>query len=269
MESTPLDLAPTGLSPRRTDAWPWRLFATGASFVLFGLGGLLLRAAVLPLLACLPGDAVARQRRARAAIGRAFRLHAWFMQRSRVLDFSIEGAERLGRPGQLIVANHPSLIDVVFLLGQVPQANCVVKAALLRNPFTRGPVRAARYIGNDGSLDMLERAAAVLREGQCLLVFPEGTRTAPGRAPAFHRGAAAIALRGARSIAPVFVSVEPTTLTKAEPWYRIPDRRVRVRLRVGEPFDPAAFADGAPAPIASRRLNDHLHQLFTRELAAT
>jgi 1-acyl-sn-glycerol-3-phosphate acyltransferase len=263
-----MELATYPLNQRR-DAWAWRLVATGASFVLFGLGGLLLRVLVLPLAACLPGDAPTRRHRARAIIGRAFRLHAWFMQRSRVLDITTEGIERLGQPGQMIVANHPSLIDVVFLLGLVPQANCVVKAALLSNPFTRGPMRAARYIGNDGSMEMLERAAAVLREGQCLLVFPEGTRTSPGCAPLFHRGAAAIALRGARSIAPVFISVEPTTLTKAEPWYRIPERRVQVRLRVGEPFDPARFAAGAPLPIASRRLNDHLHQLFLRELAAS
>ncbi|TNY25057.1 1-acyl-sn-glycerol-3-phosphate acyltransferase [Fulvimonas soli] len=262
-----MELAAPGLSRRRGDAWAWRLVATGLSFALFGLGGLLLRALVLPLLACLPGDALARRRRARAAISRAFRLHVWFMQRSRVLDFRIEGAERLGRPGQLVVANHPSLIDVVFLIGRIRDANCVVKQGLFRNPCTRGPVRAARYIGNDGSLDMLERAAAVLREGQCLVVFPEGTRTAPGRAPVFHRGAAAIALRGARVVTPVFVTVAPTTLTKAEPWYRIPDRRVQVTLRVGEDIDPARFGDDAPPPIASRRLNDHLHQLFLRELA--
>ncbi|WP_329740891.1 lysophospholipid acyltransferase family protein [Dyella sp. A6] len=263
-----MELATADLNPR-TDAWAWRLLATGASFVLFGLGGLLLRLIILPVLACLPGDAVAHRRRARAAISRAFRLHVWFMQRSRVLDFRIEGAERLGRPGQMIVANHPSLIDVVCLIGQVPDANCVVKAGLFGNPCTRGPVHAAQYISNDGSMNMLEDATGVLREGQCLVVFPEGTRTQPGQAPVFHRGAAAIALRGARTITPVFITVEPTTLTKAEPWYRIPARRVQVCLRVGQDIDPATFTADAPLPIASRRLNDHLHHLFLRELAAS
>jgi 1-acyl-sn-glycerol-3-phosphate acyltransferase len=284
MESTPLDLATPAMNDGtpgcaeaagalaaasagvRGDAWLLRLLATAASFALFGLGGVLLWALLL-LLVCLPGGTLARRRRARAAVSRAFRLHAWFMQRSGVLSVQIEGAQRLGRPGQMIVANHPSLIDVVFLIGQLRDSNCIVKASLLRNPCMRGPLRAAGYISNDGSMDMLERAAAVLREGQSLLVFPEGTRTTPGCAPAFHRGAAAIALRGARCITPVFIRVEPTTLTKAEPWYRIPDRRVRVHLRVGEDIDPAGFAADAPLPIASRRLNHHLHQLFLRELA--
>jgi 1-acyl-sn-glycerol-3-phosphate acyltransferase len=115
---------------------------------------------------------------------------------------------------------------------------------------------------------MLEQAANVLRGGETLVMFPEGTRTTPGQAPVFHRGAAAIALRGARTITPVFISVAPTTLTKAEPWYHIPWRRVMVHLRVGDDIDPASF-DNAPMPIASRRLNQHLHHLFLQGLDAS
>ena len=258
-----MDMATRPLN-RRRDFWAWRLAATGASFVLFGLGGLLLRVLVLPLAACLPGDAATRRHRARAIIGGALRLHGRFMWRTRLLDFSIEGVERLGLPGQLIVANHPCLIDVVFLLGEVPQANCIVKASLFANPFTRGPLHAARYIANDGSTATLDRAADALREGQCLLIFPEGTRTTPGAAPVFQRGAAAIALRGARTLTPVFIEVDPPTLTKGLPWYRIPHRRLRMRLRAGQNVDLAAFA-ALPPPIGARRLTDHLQRTFQQE----
>lgn len=253
------------LTPRR-DAWAWRLIATGASFVLFGLGGLLL-ALPLSALTLWPDAGGRRRRHARAVVGGAFRLHAWFMRTTGVLDLHLDGIERLGKPGQLIVANHPSLIDVVFLLGQAPQANCVVKAALTRNPFTRGPVRAAGYLINDGNVAMLERAAEVLRAEQCVLVFPEGTRTQPGAAPRFHRGAAAMALRAAREVVPVFIRVTPPTLTKHEPWYHIPRSRMQVELRVGTPIPRADFASNAPTPIAARRLNDHLQNLYAKELA--
>jgi hypothetical protein len=84
----------------------------------------------------------------------------------------------------------------------------------------------------------------------------------------FHRGAAAIAVRGARIVTPVFITVVPTTLTKAKPWYSVPKRRVRVNIRVGDDIAVAAFSEQAPAPIASRRLNEHLHQLYARELKA-
>jgi 1-acyl-sn-glycerol-3-phosphate acyltransferase len=264
METTPMAVATNPLNQRR-DAWLWRLVATGASFVGFGIGGLVLRVLILPLFALLPGGPDARRRRARAAISRGFHLLVQFMYRTRVLDFRIDAAERLGRAGQIVIANHPSLIDVVFLISQIRDTNCVVKASLWNNPFMHGAVRGAQYISNNGSPDMLEQAAQVLRDGETLVMFPEGTRTTPGQPPVFHRGAAAIALRGARTITPVFITVTPTTLTKAERWYQIPARRVLVHLRVGEDIDPATF-NNAPMPIASRRLNQHLHQLFMEGL---
>ena len=104
MEDTPMELATYSLN-RRVDVWWWRLFATGASFIAFGVGGLVLRVLVFPLLACIPGDPLTRRRRARAAISHALQLHASFMHRTRVLDFRVEGVERLGQPGQLSLRN--------------------------------------------------------------------------------------------------------------------------------------------------------------------
>ncbi|WP_312932108.1 lysophospholipid acyltransferase family protein [Pseudomonas sp.] len=260
-------LAAPIMSTRR-HAYHWRLVATALSFLLFGLGGLCLRVLVFPLLACLPGDPERRRQRARQTIGWLFWRFVRFMRGSGVLTYQLDGIERLGRPGQMIIANHPSLIDVVFLLGLVRQANCVVKHSLFSNPFTRAPLREAQYIRNDGSLEMLDAAVAALQHGQSLIIFPEGTRTPPGQTPNFHRGAAAIALRGATVITPVTITVSPTTLTKNEPWYRIPHSRVQFTLRVGADIDPQAFAALGPAPQASRKLNDFLHQHYIKELAA-
>ncbi|MBF8776083.1 lysophospholipid acyltransferase family protein [Pseudomonas fulva] len=262
-----MELAPTAVS-RSGDAFIWRLLATATSFILFGMGCLTLRLFVFPLLACLPGGRVRHRERARRTISWLFWRFVQFMRAMGVLTYEIEGAERLGRPGQMIIANHPSLIDVVFLIGLVRQANCVVKQSLFDNPFTRGPVSEAQYIGNDGSMDMLDAAVASLQQGQTLVIFPEGTRTSPGQPPAFHRGAAAIALRGASVITPVTIKVSPTTLTKNEPWYRIPGKRVHFILSVGPDVHPDAYAALAPAPKASRLLNDYLHNYYIKELAA-
>lgn len=262
-----MELATTAVNSPR-DAYYRRLLATAMSFFLFGLGGLLLRLLVFPLLACLPGGSERHRQRARRVIGWLFWRFVRFMHWAGVLTYQVDGAERLGRPGQMIIANHPSLIDVVFLLGLVRQANCVVKHSLFSNPFTRAPLHEAQYIGNDGSLEMLDTAVDALRQGQPLIIFPEGTRTPPGQAPAFHRGAAAIALRGAKIITPVTIKVSPTTLTKNEPWYRIPTRRVHFSLSVGADIDPQTFAATGHPPKASRSLNDYLHQYYFKELAA-
>ena len=136
-----MDLATQPVTEKNRDAYYWRLLATAASFALFGLGGLCLRLVVFPVLGWLPGDAQTHRQRARQIVSWLFWCFVRFMARTGVLTYEIQGPERLGRPGQMIIANHPSLIDVVFLIGLVRHANCVVKQSLWDNPFTRTPLR--------------------------------------------------------------------------------------------------------------------------------
>lgn len=257
---------PVNTPTPRQDAWLWRLFATGMAFTLFGLGGLILRLIIFPLLNLRTRNQNTQQTRARKSIGWAFRQFILFMTKTGILNVDFQGAERLGRPGQLIIANHPSLLDVVFLIGHVANANCIVKHGLFKNTFTRGPISEAGYISNDQSIDMLDRAAQVLHDGQTLIIFPEGSRTPKDGKPRFHRGACAIALRGAAVITPVIIEMHPRSLTKGEPWYRIPPQRMQYSIRVGEDIDPTLWRSQAPIPIAGRRLNEHLHAYFDIEL---
>lgn len=179
------------------------------------------------------------------------------------LTYTVEGAAgRLGRPGQLIVANHPTLLDAAFLLGLAPSSSCVVKGALWHNLLIRGPVVAAGYVSNSPTDRMIEEAADALRGGDSVIIFPEGTRSIPGQPLKLQRGAAAIAVRAATVVTPVYVQCSPPTLMKGNPWYRVPERRVHFSLRVGADIDPQAFRDAAPAPIAARKLNEQLLEAF-------
>ncbi len=248
----------------RRDAYYWRLCGTGASFFLFGLGQLVLGLLILPLLR-LTSSGAAHPQRARLMVHRAFRLFIEFMRATGVLTYDFQGAQRLGRAGQLIVANHPSLIDVVFLLGFSPSSLCVVKQALFSNPGTRFAVAAAGYLSHSPTAAMIENVSAALHAGASVVMFPEGTRTRPGQPLQFHRGAANIAVRAATVLTPVFIRVHPTTLTKAEPWYRIPHRRPHFSLTVGEDIPLAPYRNGASVPIGSRALEQHLLKLFTEQ----
>jgi 1-acyl-sn-glycerol-3-phosphate acyltransferase len=261
------DLAPE-ISPvreRRRDAYPWRFAMTGVSFLLFGIGALVVGVLLLPLVRIIPAARERKRNRARAVMRYALRLFVGVMHRLGVLTYELRGMERLGRPGQLVVANHPSLIDVVFLLAFTPRAGCVVKAGLWRNPLTRSAVTLVEFIRNDATADMIVAATAALRDAQTLLFFPEGTRTTPHRPMAFHRSAANIALRAAACVTPVYIRCEPTTLTKAEPWHRIPARRPHFTLVVGEDVDLEPYRS-APLPVASRKLNEQLQADFEAAL---
>jgi 1-acyl-sn-glycerol-3-phosphate acyltransferase len=250
-------------------AYQWRRIATALAFGVFGAGCLLIGLVVLPTLRLLPLAEPVRRARARRTLGAALRWFARFMRRLGVLSYEIAGFERLGRPGQIILANHPTLIDAVFLIGFAPSSSCIVKGALWQNPFTRWSVAAAGYVSNSPTDHMIEAAADALREGQSVIIFPEGTRTVPGRGFQFHRGAAAIAIRAAAVVTPVYVRCSPQTLAKNDPWYRVPGRRAHFSLRTGADIDPEPFRRRGAAPIAARALNAHLLEVFVNEFGAS
>lgn len=244
----------------------WRMLATGFCFGVFGAGGLLLRVAVFPLLDVLVRDQVRRTNAAREIIRLTFRLFVGLMRTTGVLQYDVVGLERLERGGQLILANHPTLIDTIFLMAFVRNADCIVKGALWSNPFTRGPVRAAGYINNDQGLELVDACIDSLQAGNNLIVFPEGTRTPANGTIALKRGAANIAVRGAQLVTPVLIQCEPPTLGKGDKWWRVPAHRVHFRIQVCEDLDINPFlAGGATHVLAARRLTEHLQQFFTRE----
>jgi 1-acyl-sn-glycerol-3-phosphate acyltransferase len=245
---------------KRADQYWLRLPATGLCFVVFGLAAFVLGVVILPLIRLL-SSRERGQRVSRATVAAGLRLFVAFMRAVGVLRYEFAGREKLGRPGQLIVANHPTLIDVVFLLGFTRSATCVVKSGLFSNPFTRGAVNAAGYIPSAPTEAMIHAAEAALTRGETLLIFPEGTRTVPGQPLALQRGAANVALRAARVLTPVFISCDPPTLSKNLPWYRIPPSRPNFTLRVGDDVNLDAYR-GAHLPQASRKLNADLAGLF-------
>jgi len=251
----------------RQDFFIWRWFGTGLSFALFGLFGIVLGSIAWPLSRLFLIPRVRRRALGRRLVQACFRSFIGIMRALGVLSYEFIGRERLGRPGQLIIANHPSLIDVVFLVGFAPAAGCVVKSALWRNPFTAGIVRSAGYVRNWPTDEMIEGASEALRAGQALVMFPEGTRTTPGAPLQFHRGAASVAVRAATALTPVLITVNPTTLTKGLPWYRIPRRRPHFRLEVGADIDFRGFCAEHSLPMAGRALNAALLEHYRRELA--
>lgn len=244
----------------------WRVLATGFSFLLFGAGGALL-STVLFLVSYLTPISNDRKRVwMRGAISRAFSGYICFLRLCGLISYEIHGREYIKPSGQLVIANHPSLLDVVFLISLIKQADCVVKANLWRSPLTRGAVDAAQYIST-GSNQLIQDCVQSLRQGNSLVVFPEGTRSQPGEPLKFHRGAANVALMAEKSITPVTISCEPATLLKNQKWYHVPERPPHYTIRVLpdiaiEPYLTMVFMQSKKA----RRLNRDLMDFFTTRI---
>jgi 1-acyl-sn-glycerol-3-phosphate acyltransferase len=244
----------------------WRVLATGLCFLTFGAGGLLFLLVVVPLLHLLVRDEVRRVRLARGVIRLSFRGFVALMRGTGVLSVEVCGAHRLRGGGRLILANHPTLIDVVLLMALVEQCDCVVKGALGRNPFTRGPVRAAGFVANDGGEGLLADCVRSVRAGSNLIIFPEGTRSTRGEPLRLQRGAARVAVHGALDITPVRIRCTPPTLARGEKWYRVPPRRAHIRIEVDPTIPVGDFIAAAPHPaLAARHLTRHLTDYFSKE----
>jgi len=244
----------------------WRVCCTGLSFAAFGIGGLLLRGLVFPFMQLLVRNQQRRMRWARHIIRWAFRLFVEFMRILGVLRYDITGLERLQRQGLLILANHPSLIDTVLLMAFVRHADCIVKGAMWRNPFTSAPVRAAGYISNEDGPELVDACIASLRCGGNLIIFPEGTRTPADGRIHFKRGAANVAIRGQYSITPVTIRCTPGTLAKGNKWWKVPPITPYFEIMVHADIDITEAIGQIDNPsLAARQLTYFLQKYFTKE----
>ncbi|MGZ8244261.1 lysophospholipid acyltransferase family protein [Methylomagnum sp.] len=247
----------------------WRLLATAFCFSLFGVGAVVLWAILFPLVAPFLGRGIAKKRRSRRLMHEVFRVFVAVMRGCGLLDYEAHNPEPLNRPGQLVISNHPSLIDVVLLISMIRNATCVVKPALARNPVMRAPIRAMGYLYAEDPETLLDRCAEELREGCSLIVFPEGSRTPPDqRLRPFQRGAANIALKSGAAILPVCIRSHPAWLTKQQPWYYVPPTRTYYRFEVGEALAPGGMVGGLERSVASRRLTRYLEGYFRERVEA-
>ncbi len=261
----PLDIVGAGKKSLKRFNYYWRLIATGFSFVSFGLGGFLLWVLVFPLFNLISTDPVKKRKWSQQCVHYSFYFFIGLMHRIGIMTYKINGLEKLNKPGQLIIANHPTLIDIVFLISRIPFANCIVKEKLWHNPFTKGPVINAGYISNGDPEKMISDSVNCLKAGGTMIIFPEGTRTVAGSEYKFQRSAARIGLLANARVTPVIISCTPSTLTKAEKWYQIPERRFHLAIEVGDDMVLDNFLVIETQSIAVRRFNRYLQDYFSQQ----
>jgi len=123
----------------------------------------------------------------------------------------IHGLEKLASDGTYIfICNHVSLFDILALVGWLPRNNFVAKAELFKIPvFGPGmrvlgtvPMERENQKAAFGSYDV---AAARIRDGSSVVVFPEGTRGTEYPIRRFKKGPFVLAIKAAAPIVPVVV----------------------------------------------------------------
>lgn len=241
--------------------WLKRFVATAFAFAIFGVVGVLFVLLLYPYAKGYPNNSLATQLKGRKIVSRTWYYFVQYMRWAGILEVRYHGFERLGRAGQLVLANHPSLLDVVLIFSQEHRLNCIVKKDLMHNPAMISPIKACGFVPNTESEELLDECHRILQT-QPLLIFPEGTRTGRDGVVKLHRGATSIGLRSAKVITPIAIKMRPFSLKKGQPWYDIAKTKMIYELTVGEDIDPQTYLSEKPLPIASRRLNADLETYF-------
>lgn len=243
----------------------YRSIATVICFALFAFGGLVLSFLVLPTYRVYWRDQDRRKAAARRTVQWCFQLFVRVMQALRVCDFRLDDSEQLLQEtrGALVIANHPSLIDVIALVAMTPRADCVVKSRLFRHPLLRNVLRSTGYVDNGVEVRQFLRACEdSLAAGNNIILFPEGTRTGLNEVLRFQRGVANIALRCRVPAVAVHIHCQPRTLTREQPWWLAAPQRPCLHLRVLEKLEFNQYVGQSSASLAARELTRDLENYF-------
>lgn len=200
-----------------------RSVLTVLCFAGFGVGGFAIGVLLFPLATVFGG------KRAKVKLLRASWIFFEFVMRSLGLIKVRRVNVNPDRRGSVIVANHPTLIDIVLLIASYKNSVCVVKEALARNFFLR-PIISQMLINlGSGGKEVVDDSVKAIKEGYNVIIFPEGTRSDASNLK-IHTGAARIALKANCEILPVKIACEPLILGKTQKWYWCADRIVDFTL---------------------------------------
>ncbi len=234
--------------------------ATGLA--IFGLGAPLLGLLALPVAYLVNRDPAERALWMQRTVHRAARIYLGLIEAIGAFRWVGYGVERLRESGpHLVVANHPTLLDVVVFLALMPQADCIVSTERANNILLRTLVRSCGYLRNDNGVAIVDECADRLCAGRSVLIFPEGSRSPRHGLRRLHRGAAHIALKADCDLLPVTLTYHPPMLGKEQKWYDLGDRANRLTVVVRDPIATSSILDsGLARPVAARRLTSQLRE---------
>ncbi|MDR2073640.1 MAG: 1-acyl-sn-glycerol-3-phosphate acyltransferase [Spirochaetaceae bacterium] len=225
--------------------YAWRVFAKWLSFFIFGLGTLILVTVVFPPLRLIFHPRGRFQKKARALVSLCFRFFVWIMTTLGIVRLEAEDRLRYRNlSGKIVVANHPSLLDVVMLLALIPNGDCIVRGSLGKT-IVRGVTRQL-YIPNNANMEtLLEDCKRSLEEGNCIIIFPEGTRTPRHEKGLYKKGAARVSLYSGCPVVPVRIGGnDKYGLGKGDPWTGVnPDDRYIYQVCMQNELFPGAYSN--------------------------
>jgi 1-acyl-sn-glycerol-3-phosphate acyltransferase len=234
-----------------------RIALAAGAFAGFGLGGALLSWVVLPIVSC-DRDRRRRQRRCRRIVQATFVLFHDYMRMCGLVAYDPRRAPRTLPDGPFVlVTNHPTLVDVTALIAAYGQLCVVAKGSLFRNPLIGPLLRLCGHIDGGQSgfgtpVHVVDQAIERLLQGQCVLMFPEGTRSPDSGLNRFRAGAFNAAFAARVPVVPAAIAAHPPGLKKGQAWYAIPTTAIVWQIDPLEPLAAGAYENARDLLVDAR-----------------
>ena len=154
----------------------------------------------------------------------------------------------------VMVANHLSLLDILVLFRLFVHFKWVSKIENFRVPCVGWNMSLNRYIklrrGNRQSVvRMMAACEETLKQGNSIMMFPEGTRSPSGRLRGFKPGAFALAIKTRRPILPIIIDGTAQALPKRG---FVLQGRHPISIRILEPITPESFEHLSPKELTAK-----------------
>jgi 1-acyl-sn-glycerol-3-phosphate acyltransferase len=234
-----------------------RIALAAGAFAGFGLGGALLSWIALPIVSC-DRDRERRQRRCRRLVQATFVVFHDYMRLCGLVAYDPRRAPRTLPDGPFVlVTNHPTLVDVTALIAAYGQLCVVAKGSLFRNPLIGPLLRLCGYIDGGQSgfgtpAHVVDQVIERLRQGQGVLMFPEGTRSPESGLHRFRAGAFNAAFAARVPVVPAAIASHPPGLKKGQAWYAIPTTAIAWTVDPLEPLAASAYQDARDLLVDAR-----------------
>ena len=194
-----------------------RSIITTFCFIIFGIGAIFLNFLIFPFI---KQDKILCSK----IIHNSWKFFTRFLSIVGLIGVDIKHLEKI--ENKVIVATHPSFIDIVILIGLIPKTTCFVKKELTKNFVMKNIVNSI-FISNELEIeDMKKETKKMLDMGFNLIVFPTGSRHRKNEHPKIKKGAATIALNANKDIIPIEIISSEDFLFIHQPFYAAGKKRV-------------------------------------------
>lgn len=187
----------------------------------------------------------------------------WFAKIICGIDYQIIGIENLPEVPSILLCKHQSAWETIFLIDISPKPlSFVLKKELLYIPFFGWALALMRNIPIDRSQSvnairqLVRKGSQRLKDGQWVVIFPEGTRTAVGKKGKYLNGGSRLAIESGAPVVPI-------ALNAGECWPRnsFIKKPGMITVSIGKPIWPEGYTPDELMRKVENWIESEMHRI--------